>query len=272
MPSFFKKLIYGKKLSNPYVNPYHPGHTSIGSPNSSSTSPYPTYPQPPEDFSDHSMHPTSLTLSTRLQPRSAIPLGSRDYLGEARLLAGRDPVTGRPVPPQQFDSYAARSGQSISPTGHGNPQPPNAQLVGIPDGRQQPLQSYQAASGASFNPYPEAGDPTQWEPKSWHPGEVNGNPYVTGGDAAMGRPIPQTETGRVNHAGTFVKKAGRKTNLEGRVYATDKQRVGTRYDIVVREERRKKENEQAAAAAAARAASGYFAPHRTGCEGVHSGA
>ncbi|OSS45159.1 hypothetical protein B5807_09097 [Epicoccum nigrum] len=26
MPSFFKKLLLGKELSNPYVNPYHQGH------------------------------------------------------------------------------------------------------------------------------------------------------------------------------------------------------------------------------------------------------
>jgi hypothetical protein len=65
-------------------------------------------------------------------------------------------------------------------------------------------------------------------------------------------------------------RVGKGTNLGGRVYGTDNQRVGTRYDIVVREERRKKEEE--ARAAQERAATGYFTPERPVVREYYGGA
>jgi hypothetical protein len=64
MPSIFKKLS-GSSKNNPYVNPHHPSHA-----------PVPSKLQPPA-------------------PRPASPRGSIDHLAEARISAGRDPVTGR---------------------------------------------------------------------------------------------------------------------------------------------------------------------------------
>ena len=65
-------------------------------------------------------------------------------------------------------------------------------------------------------------------------------------------------------------RVGKGTSLGGRVYGTDNQRVGTRYDIVVREERRKREEE--ARAAQERAAVGYFAPERPVVREYYGGA
>jgi hypothetical protein len=39
MPSFFKRLLLGKELSNPYVNPYHQGHRAKVSAETHPTSP-----------------------------------------------------------------------------------------------------------------------------------------------------------------------------------------------------------------------------------------
>ncbi|KAF2632445.1 hypothetical protein BU25DRAFT_445484 [Macroventuria anomochaeta] len=206
MPSL-KKFIHSKELSNPYVNRYHPGHTSTRTPNPAvSSSYYPTYPQPAAHFPTITKH---------------LP---------------KDPATfsRRPSPLRQFDSSAARSGQGVSHTGCGNPQPapsplPASALHGHeqPNGRQQPLQSYQAAN-------------------------------TTGGDAAMGIRVPQVPQGRVDHAGSFVEdemeRETRPTQLEGRVYATDEQRMVIRYDAIVHEEWREREEEERAAAARAASA------------------
>lgn len=88
MPSFLKKLLLGKDLSNPYVNKYHVGHRAIPQPTQHAT----TYAAQSID-----PHPTGLTLSTRIPPRPASPT----YLEEARRLAGRDPVTGRALSVEQ---------------------------------------------------------------------------------------------------------------------------------------------------------------------------
>jgi hypothetical protein len=109
MPSFLKKLLLGKDLSNPYVNKYHPGHRAT--------------PQPTQHVPNHAAqvvepHPTSLNPSTQIPPRPVSPT----YLEEARRLAGRDPVTGRALSPEQVDSYAARSEQTTH-TGWGRQQP-----------------------------------------------------------------------------------------------------------------------------------------------------
>lgn len=255
MPSFFKKLIYGKELSNPYLNRYHPGHTSTGAP-LPSTSSFPTYQQPAEHVQSYTTSPdaTSVTQPTNHTPSPlAIALDPRDYLAEARQLAGRDPVTGRPAPVQQFSTYAARSGQTISPTGRGNPQP-----------AQRPLQNYPAASEPAFTPFPDAEPTARWSPKGWHTGELHANPYISGGAAAMGRRVPKTEKGRVNHAGIFVqdrdceKKGKGKGKKEGETFEEVESEThtsnsaGPSGDIVLREESRKREE----------AARGYFAPER----------
>ncbi|KAF9694330.1 hypothetical protein EKO04_007341 [Ascochyta lentis] len=147
MPSFFKKLLYGKELSNPYLNRYHPGHNTV--PTSQQTQHqqqqpqtfYPTYPQPAAHF------PTPLT---RVEPRSLTPPLYNDLLGEARLVAGRHPVTGRVANPTEDTNTAANTTAN-----------------------------------------------TDTEP----------NPYLHGGDAAMGRPVAR---GTVNHAGIFVQEGGPK--------------------------------------------------------------
>jgi hypothetical protein len=74
MPSIFKKF-NGTSKNNPYVNPNHPSHAPIQyiSPSGRSQS-----------------QPTPA-------PRSASPRGSIDHLAEARISAGRDPVTGRAI-------------------------------------------------------------------------------------------------------------------------------------------------------------------------------
>lgn len=189
MPSFLKKLFLGKELSNPYVNQYHPGHRAT---------PQPTQHVP--NYAEQAMNPNP----TRLPPRSDSPT----YLEEARRLADRDPITGRALSPQQFDSYAARSGQTISPTGHGNPQPRPAA----------------------------------------HPIRTSGgeNPYVTGGDAAVGR-VEQDRQRTL------------KTNGQS------KNGVGMRSDVFVREERRRrmlKEERAQAERLRERGVGGYFAPER----------
>ena len=277
MPSFFKKLILGKELSNPYVNRYHPGHISTGAPNPTSTTRYPTYPQPAEHFPSapaqpSNERPTNLNPSTRLQPRSAIPIGSRDYLGEARMLAGRDPVTGRPLAPQAHASYAAVSGQALSPTGQGKSQSNSHHVAAQQNttqhnATQQPLSPYQEAQSKTFTPYPEAGDTTQWEPRSWHTGEVQQNPYVTGGDAAMGRPVLR---GSVNHAGIFVQEGtGRKRlqdqNSQGNGSETGRGESSTAdmgNPLVAWEDRKRRQEEARAARERAAPAGGYFAPER----------
>ena len=255
MPSFLKKLIYGKELSNPYVNPYHPGHISTGPP-------HPALPIP----NPHAAHPTSSTLFTR-------PV-SPTYLEEARRLAGRDPVTGRRVPAHQHPS-GAQTGS--------HPEYANQQQQ-----QQQPLQPYRSANEA-FKPYPEAQGTVQWEPGRFYTGEVSANPYVKGGDAAMGRSVP---VDTVNHAAVFVRDGrveprgtggadwtqnpradavtrgllqaenrtvpGRNGQLGESVYGTDGQ-AGTSRAGAGREERRKREEDRARVE---RQVGGYFQPER----------
>lgn len=120
MPSLFKKLLYGKDLSNPYCNPYHPGHISTDS-------------QPGRSNIDNSFlgvqpHPTSLNRTpnkqTHTDPTAAYETppasasrpphprpDSPSHLEEARRMAGRDPITGRPIarPP------STNPGPAVSP-------------------------------------------------------------------------------------------------------------------------------------------------------------
>ncbi|KAF3039545.1 hypothetical protein E8E12_007105 [Didymella heteroderae] len=108
MPSFLKKLLLGKELSNPYVNKYHPGHRAT--------------PQPAQHVPNYAAeamdpHPTSLTLSTRIPSRPVSPT----YLEEARRLAGRDPVTGRALSTEQYLSFGEGSAQARQ-TGRGQQQ------------------------------------------------------------------------------------------------------------------------------------------------------
>jgi hypothetical protein len=109
MPSFLKKLLLGKDLSNPYVNKYHVGHRATPQ----STQPVPAQAMDP--------HPTSLTLSTRIPPRPVSPT----FLEEARRLAGRDPVTGRALSVEQVAGDLEPSGERMQPrqTGWGQQQP-----------------------------------------------------------------------------------------------------------------------------------------------------
>ncbi|UPX19018.1 uncharacterized protein EKO05_0009295 [Ascochyta rabiei] len=189
MPSFFKKILYGKELSNPYVNPYHPGHTTL--PNTSHQPSYPTYPQPAAHFPPPPTPPTP-------PARAESPMYS-DFLGEARLLAGRDPVTGRAMQTSGNATVNENGRESIDTT-------------------------------------------TTTEP----------NPYLHGGDAAMGRPVAR---GVVNHAEIFVQSGGaealgrKRSSLQhgsgphgtGPVSTATAHEAGNRYDISVREERRKQE-------------------------------
>ncbi|KAF2132924.1 hypothetical protein P153DRAFT_176619 [Dothidotthia symphoricarpi CBS 119687] len=177
MPSLLKKLIYGKKLSNPYADPYHPSHTHTSDPKASSTSGI--YAQPPEHLSNHG-HAKSFPSSTRVV---APPQGSKNSLAEARAIAGRDPVTGQRVPPQQFASYVAASGTTISSTPLGNSQPGG---------------HVQARDG----------------PNLWCTVNILGNPYLNGGAAAMSRDLRGGGVGddsRVDHAGIFVQNEGERT-------------------------------------------------------------
>ena len=216
MPSFLKRLIYGKELSNPYVNPYHPSHKSkpSGSLPESSVTPYPTYPQPSEHFPsypanqsvDFNIHPTSLTLSTRVHPPSDMRMESEESLAEARRLAGRDPTTGRPVPPHQFISYGARSGKSISTVSHENRQP-EAQRV----------------------------------PSRLYTGRASKNPYVNGGDAAMGRPVRMRESGRANHADIPLPERNNQSNGARERISEGTGRMA--YDTLSPEERTRREEE-----------------------------
>ncbi|KAF3052554.1 hypothetical protein E8E11_005364 [Didymella keratinophila] len=111
MPSFLKKLLLGKDLSNPYVNRYHVGHRATPQ----STQHVPTYAGQAMD-----PHPTSLTLSTRVPTRPVSPT----YLEEARRLAGRDPVTGRALSVEQVAGGMERSDPStqVAQTGWGQQQ------------------------------------------------------------------------------------------------------------------------------------------------------
>ena len=87
-------------------------------------------PQPPEhilfyhanQWEDFNVHRTSLKLSTRLQPRSVMYLGSGGYLAEARQLVGIDMTIGHPMLAYEFVSCGARSGKCFSNTGQINPQ------------------------------------------------------------------------------------------------------------------------------------------------------
>lgn len=129
MPSFFKQLLLGKDLSNPYVNPYHPGHRA----NSASGAVY-SQADVQAVRSDVQHQVARSDLGTRSQAggvdvqavNPAQPGGEMDprkrprpqsptFLEEARRLAGRDPVTGR-----------KRGGQSTSATGSSstNTHPP----------------------------------------------------------------------------------------------------------------------------------------------------
>jgi hypothetical protein len=75
MPSIFSKLGGSSKRNNPYSNPHHPGHAPLPTKPSAQSS---SQPNPPL--------------------RSVFPRTSHDYLAEARQVANRDPVTGRPLP------------------------------------------------------------------------------------------------------------------------------------------------------------------------------
>jgi hypothetical protein len=103
MPSFLKKLLLGKDLSNPYVNKYHVGHRATPQ-STQSTQHIPNYAAQAMD-----PHPTSLTLSTRIPPRPVSPT----YLEEARRLAGRDPVTGRALSVEQYAGSVNREEGSM---------------------------------------------------------------------------------------------------------------------------------------------------------------
>lgn len=112
MPSFLKKLLLGKDLSNPYVNQYHVGHH---------VTPESTQNVPANAAQAMDPHPTSLTLSTRIPPRPVSPT----YLEEARRLAGRNPVTGRALSVEQVAGQLERNGQVTQGThsGWGQQQP-----------------------------------------------------------------------------------------------------------------------------------------------------
>jgi hypothetical protein len=77
MPSFLSKITGSSKSKNPYQNPYHPGHAPI---------PPKCNPQPQS------------TSSPRPPLRSISPSDSSNLLAEARQVANRDPITGRPLP------------------------------------------------------------------------------------------------------------------------------------------------------------------------------
>lgn len=92
MPSFLKKLILGKTPSNPYLNPDHPNHTP-----QPPQPPYPTYPTYPQPAAHFPPYPDARPSSAPLLPQPhASPRGSSDFLAEARVIVGRDPVTGQP--------------------------------------------------------------------------------------------------------------------------------------------------------------------------------
>lgn len=132
MPSFLKKLLLGKDLSNPYVNKYHVGHRAT-------------------QQSAQDPHPTSLTLSTRIPPRPESPT----YLEEARRLAGRDPVTGRALGVQHFAAGAERSGEGLQTRQTGWDQrqsEPQRMAVGM-EGQQE---RYDATMGDQRRKWSEA--------------------------------------------------------------------------------------------------------------------
>lgn len=114
MPSFLKKLLLGKELSNPYVNKYHPGHRAT---------PQPTQQVPNSAAQTMDSHPTSLNVSTTIPPSPISRPVSPTFLEEARRLAGRDPITGRELSPEQYPAYNAASSQMISQPGWGKPRP-----------------------------------------------------------------------------------------------------------------------------------------------------
>ena len=195
------------------------------------------------------------------------------------MLAGRDPVTGRPLAPQAHASYAAVSGQALSPTGQGKSQSNSHHVAAQQNttqhnATQQPLSPYQEAQNKTFTPYPEAGDTTQWEPRSWHTGEVQQNPYVTGGDAAMGRPVLR---GSVNHAGIFVQERSGGEQTKGQS-AMESSQAGTQGKDSKREVARSRGveagvvRERERAALAGPPASGYFAPERPAVREYYGGA
>jgi hypothetical protein len=72
MPSLFARFTgAGSKKNNPYINAYHPSHAPI---------------------------PKQPTTTTSQPLPTVSPRGSHDFLAEARSLANRDPITGRPLP------------------------------------------------------------------------------------------------------------------------------------------------------------------------------
>ncbi|KAJ4985866.1 hypothetical protein SVAN01_08664 [Stagonosporopsis vannaccii] len=97
MPSFFKKLIYGKELSNPYVNPYHPGHVSTGTPIHNS------HVNNRISGGQTQIHNEQSRMDSTASGSGSGPLhlrpSSPSHLEEARRMVGRDPVTGRRLPP-----------------------------------------------------------------------------------------------------------------------------------------------------------------------------
>ncbi|KAF1927931.1 uncharacterized protein M421DRAFT_92779 [Didymella exigua CBS 183.55] len=114
MPSFLKKLLLGKDLSNPYINQYHPGHRAT--------------PQPIQHVANSAAqaiksHPTGLNLSTRIPPCPVSRPVSPTYLEEARRIAGRDPITGHALSPEQYPAYDPASAQTASQSACGRQQP-----------------------------------------------------------------------------------------------------------------------------------------------------
>jgi hypothetical protein len=77
MPSFLSKFSSSSKRNNPYLNVHHPGYASL--PQNSNTQ----------------LYTTSKPISTF---QSVPPVNSRNLLAEARQVAHRDPITGRPLP------------------------------------------------------------------------------------------------------------------------------------------------------------------------------
>jgi hypothetical protein len=217
MPSFFKKIILGKKHSNPYLNQYHPDHKSTCTPGQAKNSP--TYPQPPKHSPTYPLRPVSPTVSSNL-------------LAEARQAAGRDPVTGRPTQ-HQFSTYAAASGSTISPTGHGNPQP-----------------RVRISAPTKTNPYLHTtGNATP--PSTQPPNQTTAAPHG--------------ESGHINHAGIFVQKStpGAKKCAPPA--------MGSRYEIAAQEARRRTEEDHRMRAPVVVGGREFYAPERPGIREFYAG-
>lgn len=101
MPNFFKALLSSQnKKQNPYLNASHPSHTPIPTKDTSTpfSEHYGTSTSTPGQPANGSRNPRNQSpASLRLPVEPASPRGSVDFLAEARVSAGRDPVTGRVV-------------------------------------------------------------------------------------------------------------------------------------------------------------------------------